>query len=58
MSAPDGVRNEMLQMVSDGLLEPTGEYRVRPDGTLAPVYVLTALGREVAEAIADGIEGG
>jgi hypothetical protein len=57
MSALDDVRNEILQMVADGLLEHTGEFRARQDGTMAPVYRLTALGTEVAELIAGEAEG-
>jgi hypothetical protein len=42
------IRYEIAELVADGLIEPTGEFRPRRDGTLAPVYRTTELGRQVA----------
>jgi hypothetical protein len=40
------VQREIAEMVADGLLEPTGEYRPRRDGSPGPVYRLTELGEQ------------
>jgi DNA-binding PadR family transcriptional regulator len=45
-----GIRYEIAELVADGLIEPTGEFRPRRDGTLAPVYRVTELGRQDAKA--------
>jgi hypothetical protein len=37
-------------LVADGLIEATGEFRPRRDGTLAPEYRVTELGRQGAKA--------
>ena len=44
------IRHELAELVADGLIEPTGEFRPRRDGTSGPVYRLTELGRRAAEA--------
>jgi hypothetical protein len=54
------VQRLIAEMVADGLLEPTGEYRPRRDGSPGPVYRLTDFGEEVVrqEMEADELGGG
>ena len=44
------IRYEIAELVADGLIEATGEFRRRRDGTLAPVYRVTELGRQGSKA--------
>ena len=44
------IRYEIAELVADGLIERTGEFRPRRDGTLAPVYRATEFGRQSAKA--------
>jgi hypothetical protein len=52
------VQRVIAELVADGELEPTGEYRPRRDGSPGPVYRLTELGEQVVRQEMEADEGG